>query len=63
MKQIPITWLIAFLMAALVVLRALGIDSWTTASLGILVGYLTGNHIGQLAQNGPTTSVAVPPTA
>jgi hypothetical protein len=42
LPDIPQTWIILSLLIALVIMRYFGIDSWTTASLGILVGYLTG---------------------
>lgn len=48
LPEIPKTWLIAALLVALVVLRAFGIDSFTTAGLGILIGYLTGVKMEQI---------------
>lgn len=42
LPEIPITWLIGALMVGLVVLRAFGVDTWTTAALSIIIGYLTG---------------------
>lgn len=47
LKDIPTSYLIAGLGVALVALRAFGIDSWTTATLGVIVGYVTGKHIEQ----------------
>lgn len=45
MKEIPLTWLVAFIFSGLVILRAFGIDSYTTAALGLIVGWLTGKHV------------------
>jgi len=47
-KEIPNSWIIAFLAIALIGLRILDIDSWTTGALGIILGYLTGKHIEQV---------------
>jgi len=46
--EIPNSWLIAALMVGLIILRAYGIDSWTTAALSIVIGYMTGKHIQQV---------------
>lgn len=45
LPEIPRTWIIFFLLVALVVLRAFGIDTWTTAALSLIIGYVTGQHI------------------
>ena len=50
LQEIPQTWLIAGLLAGLVGLRAFSIDTWTTAALSTLMGYLTGRHIMQNRQ-------------
>jgi len=47
LPEIPQTWLIGGLMICLIGLRCLGIDSWTTASLSLIIGYMTGKHIEQ----------------
>lgn len=47
LPEIPQTWLIALLLVALVVTRAFGVDSFTTAALGVVVGYITGKHVEQ----------------
>jgi len=47
LPEIPQSWLISGLMVGLVGLRCLGIDSWTTASLSLIIGYMTGKHIQQ----------------
>jgi hypothetical protein len=52
-KEIPITWLVGGLGICLVGLRALSIDSWTTAALSSVMGYILGAHI---ATNTPITS-------
>jgi hypothetical protein len=46
-QEIPHTWLIAGLGISLVLLRFMSIDSWTTAALSSLMGYLLGKHIEQ----------------
>jgi hypothetical protein len=46
-QEIPKTWLIAGLIVSLTIMRAFGIDSFTTAGIGIIIGYLTGKHIEQ----------------
>jgi len=45
--EIPQTWLIGLLIAGLMGMRAFGIDSFTTAGLSAIIGYLTGKHIEQ----------------
>jgi hypothetical protein len=45
--EIPQSWLILFLLSCLVIMRAFSIDSWTTAALGVVVGYITGKHLEQ----------------
>lgn len=45
LPTIPKSWLIAMLCVSMVVMRFFGIDSWTTAALGITAGYITGSHI------------------
>lgn len=45
LPEIPQSWLIGLLLAGLIVLRIFGIDSWTTAALSMIIGYLTGKHI------------------
>lgn len=47
LPEIPQSWLIGAIMVGLVTLRAFGIDSWTTAALSLVIGYLTGKHIEQ----------------
>lgn len=44
-QELPKTWLIAFLFLGLVVMRMFGIDSFTTAGISLLIGYITGQHI------------------
>lgn len=45
--EIPNGYLILVLIIALVVMRCFGIDSFTTATLSMIVGYITGKHIEQ----------------
>jgi len=42
LPEIPKTWLIGALLVGMIVMRCFGIDSWTTAALSIVIGYLTG---------------------
>lgn len=41
------SYLIALIVIALVVMRCFGIDSFTTAGLSMVIGYVTGKHIEQ----------------
>ena len=50
LPEIPQTWLIALLLISLVVLRSFGIDTWTTAAISTLIGYLTGVKLEQTRQ-------------
>ena len=45
LPEIPRSWIIFFLLIGIVMLRCFGIDSWTTAALSLLIGYITGQHI------------------
>jgi hypothetical protein len=47
LPEIPKSWLIAGLFISMVILRAAGIDGFTTAGLSLVVGYITGKHIEQ----------------
>jgi uncharacterized membrane protein AbrB (regulator of aidB expression) len=47
LPDIPKTWIIAFLLIGLIVLRAFDIDSWTTASISTIIGWLTGVKMEQ----------------
>lgn len=55
LPDLPDGWLISLLIVGLIVLRAMNYDSWTTATLSIIVGYLVGNgHAkAQLAAGSP----------
>lgn len=46
-QEIPRSWLIGLIFVGLITLRLFGIDSWTTATLSLVVGYMTGKHIEQ----------------
>lgn len=48
-QEIPQTWLVALLFFGLVIMRMFGIDSFTTAGLSLVIGYITGKHIQQTA--------------
>jgi hypothetical protein len=58
-KEIPQSWLIAGLGIALVGMRYFGLDSWTTAAISSLMGYLLGSHI----QANKDTLIALPSTS
>ena len=45
--EVPKTWLILALLAGMVAIRCLGFDSWATASLASLMGYLLGVKLEQ----------------
>jgi len=47
LPDIPQSWLIALLAVCLVLLRLFGIDTWTTAALSLIIGYITGKHVEQ----------------
>jgi hypothetical protein len=47
LPEIPQTYLIAFFLIAMVVMRCFGIDSWTTASLSSISAYLMGVKMEQ----------------
>jgi hypothetical protein len=47
LPEIPRTWIVIFLFTGLIILRIFGIDTWTTAALSLVVGYITGKHIEQ----------------
>lgn len=51
LPEIPNSWVVLALAIALVALRAIGIDSWTTAALSMLIGWVTGKHIEQAKKN------------
>lgn len=47
LPEIPQSYLIALLMVAMVAMRYYGIDSWTTAGMGIISGWMMGKHVEQ----------------
>jgi hypothetical protein len=47
LPEIPNSYLIAVLLVGMVIMRAYGIDSWTTAAISLLMGYITGKHVEQ----------------
>lgn len=47
LPDIPQTWLVGMIMIMLVIMRIYGIDSFTTAALATIIGYVTGKHIEQ----------------
>ncbi len=44
LPDIPKSYLIALCFLSLIILRAFNIDSYITASIGLVVGYLVGKH-------------------
>jgi hypothetical protein len=47
LPEIPNSWLIAFLLLGLLLLRCFDIDTWVTAALSMVIGYLTGIKLEQ----------------
>jgi hypothetical protein len=47
LPEIPNSWLIATLLVSMVALRAFGIDSMVTGTLGAISGYLLGVKLEQ----------------
>ena len=47
LPEIPVTWTIFILIIGLIIMRTFGIDTWTTAAISTLIGYLTGKHVEQ----------------
>jgi len=45
--DIPRTWIVVMLLVGLIVLRAMDIDSWTTASISTIIGWLVGVKMEQ----------------
>lgn len=58
LREIPRSWLIAFFLAALVIIRVCGYDSYVTASLAAIASYLFGYHQGTAT---PTVTVVDSP--
>jgi len=48
LPEIPKSYIILFFLAGMVVLRAMGIDTFVTAGLSLVAGYLTGQHMEQV---------------
>lgn len=47
LPEIPQSWLILALLVALCVMRTFGIDTFITAGMASLIGYITGKHVEQ----------------
>ena len=47
LPEIPNSWLITVLLIGLVIMRCFGVDSFTTAGISLLIGYITGKHVEQ----------------
>lgn len=47
LPEIPNTYLVALLFLGLIILRMWNIDSFTTAGLSLVMGYITGKHVEQ----------------
>ena len=47
LPEIPNSYLIFILLLGLIVMRIYGIDSFTTAALSLIIGYLTGVKLEQ----------------
>lgn len=48
LPEIPMSWIIVILLVGLIVLRAINIDSWTTAAISTIIGWLTGVKMEQI---------------
>jgi len=44
LPEIPKTWLVAVIMTGLIILSFIGFNHWVQATLGLIVGYLLGQH-------------------
>lgn len=53
LPEIPNSWIIAILLFGLVILRAFGIDSFTTAGISLIIGYITGKHVEKTVCTSP----------
>jgi len=42
LPEIPKSWMICSLLITLIILRCFGIDTFVTAGISIIIGYLTG---------------------
>ena len=47
LPQIPNSWIIVIVCLSLVVLRAINIDTYVTAGIATIIGYLTGVKLEQ----------------
>jgi hypothetical protein len=47
LPEIPMSWIIVLLLVGLIVLRYFGIDTWTTAAISTIIGWLTGVKMEQ----------------
>ena len=47
LPKIPNEYIVLVLVIGLIVLRGFGIDSWTTAAISTIIGYITGKHLEQ----------------
>ena len=50
--EIPQSYMIFALLIGMIIMRCFGIDSWTTATLSTIIGYLTGIKLEQIRNNG-----------
>jgi len=46
--EIPMSWIILLLLIGLIFLRYWNIDSWTTAAISTIIGWLTGVKMEQI---------------
>ena len=47
LPDIPKTWIVVILLTGLIILRAMDIDSWTTAAISTIIGWLVGVKMEQ----------------
>jgi hypothetical protein len=48
LPEIPKSYIIMVLLVGMIILRSQGIDTFVTAGLGLIAGYLTGSHMEQV---------------
>jgi hypothetical protein len=53
LPEIPHSYLVAGLIIMLTLMRCFGVDSFVTAGLGSLIGYVLGKHIEQAKRAKP----------
>lgn len=47
LPEIPKSWIIAMILIGMIIMRTFGIDTWVTASLSLIMGWLVGVKMEQ----------------